>query len=85
MSIDLQCNWHYRKDHWPHVSDGGSADISIGSSTITATMALSNSNGKPAVTASGCAIQIGSFSLKLHGGASWLYNLCAVRETQVSF
>lgn len=38
-------------------------------------MQLMNNNGVPVVKSSGCAISIGGFSLKLHGGASWLYNL----------
>lgn len=42
---------------------------------MSATMQLLNSNGVPIVKSSGCAINIGGFSLKLHGGASWLYNL----------
>jgi lipopolysaccharide-binding protein len=78
VSVDnlaLTCNWHYRKVHWPHISDGGSADIGFASTAIVSIVQLFNQGGHAGVTAKLCQIDIGQFSLHLHGGASWLYNL----------
>jgi lipopolysaccharide-binding protein len=71
----LTCNWHYRKVHWPHISDGGSADIGFGQTSIASVVNLLDSNGHAGVTAQTCDLTIGQFGLQLHGGASWLYNL----------
>jgi len=74
-ALGLNCHWHYRKTSWPHISDSGTADVSFASTSISSVVALLNNNGHPAVNAIQCSISIGSFGLKLHGGASWLYNL----------
>lgn len=74
-SLGLNCNWHYRKVHWPHIADGGSADIGFASTAIVSIVQLFNQKGHAGVNAVLCQIDIGSFSLHLHGGASWLYNL----------
>jgi lipopolysaccharide-binding protein len=75
LDLSLTCNWKYRRHSWPHVSDHGTADISISNSRYTAELQLLDNTGVPGVKASSCVVNIGSFSLKLHGGASWLYNL----------
>jgi lipopolysaccharide-binding protein len=74
-NLGLSCNWHYRKVHWPHIADGGSADVGFASTAIVSIVQLFNQQGHAGVNAVLCQIDIGSFSLHLHGGASWLYNL----------
>ncbi|KAG2372948.1 hypothetical protein C9374_012978 [Naegleria lovaniensis] len=70
----MQADWHYRKTHWPHVSDHGSVDADI---TISVSIGVKIS----IVDATHCTAQVTSvqasfseFNLKMHGGASWLYN-----------
>ncbi|KAL9652583.1 hypothetical protein ABK040_000150 [Willaertia magna] len=71
----LTADWHYKKKHWPHLADHGSADASIGLQ-ISFLLQISTSNP------SGISISVTNFNaiftqfnLKLHGGESWLYDL----------
>lgn len=93
IDIGLKMDWKYRKTHWPHLHGHGSADVSVGgtSVSVSAQLMLGSSGrnfvfclffrysavavGAPEVKALGCNVAIGSFNLKVHGGASWLYNL----------
>jgi lipopolysaccharide-binding protein len=79
VSVDnlaLTCNWHYRKVHWPHISDGGSADIGFASTAIVSIVQLFNQQWPRRRHAPSCVRStLAQFSLHLHGGASWLYNL----------
>src|SRR5688500_14266734 len=34
LGVAATLDWHYRKDHWPHVSDHGSADISSSADSV---------------------------------------------------
>lgn len=75
-STSLSGNWHYRKDHWPHVSDGGSFDLDVSGLAVTLTAKLGvDSKGHPTIAAGGCSSSIGDAKIHFHGGASWLYNL----------
>ncbi|EDO37094.1 predicted protein [Nematostella vectensis] len=76
VSVALSGHWHYREDHWPHISDSGSVDVSASGISFSVSVALgADSKGRPTVSAAGCSCSIGSVSITLHGGASWLYNL----------
>ena len=44
------------------------------SAVISATLQLINNNGAPNVKCTSCVVQMGGFDIKVHGGASWLYN-----------
>lgn len=75
-SASLSGNWHYRKDHWPHISDSGSFDLDVNGLTVTLKTKLGvDSTGHPTIAAAGCSSSIGSVKIHFHGGASWLYNL----------
>jgi len=75
-SASLSGNWHYRKDHWPHVSGGDSFDLDVSGLAATVKTKLGvDSTGHPTIAAAGCSSSIGSVKIHFHGGASWLYNL----------
>ncbi|KAF0973132.1 hypothetical protein FDP41_008339 [Naegleria fowleri] len=70
----MQADWQYREHHWPHISDHGSVDADI-------TISLSIGVKVSIVDATHCMAQVtnvqasfSEFNLKMHGGASWLYN-----------
>ncbi|XP_065884847.1 bactericidal permeability-increasing protein-like isoform X2 [Dysidea avara] len=77
MSASVHADWHYREESWPHVSDSGSADISMSSSSLKLSLALGRdtTNNHFTIETTGCSINIGHLSVDFHGGASWLYNL----------
>ncbi|KAJ7390728.1 hypothetical protein OS493_022809 [Desmophyllum pertusum] len=75
-STSLSGNWHYREDHWPHISGGGSFDLDVSSLTLSISMKLgADSTGHPTIAAASCSSSIGDVNIHFHGGASWLYNL----------
>jgi len=69
----LDMNWRYTSS-W--VKDHGTADIqSSGASTsIKAAIGRNPKTGAPAITVSDTGFDCGDLEIKLHGGASWLYN-----------
>jgi lipopolysaccharide-binding protein len=75
LACMVNCLWAYRKDAWPHVSDHGSADVSVSSTSVIVTVDIGDNNGHPFVITGADNVNIGDFSLTLHGGASWLYNV----------
>ncbi len=78
LHAHFNLNWHYREHAWPHISDSGSADANVDLRfDLVAALDIDLSQK--------CAIRfsipsfnpkITHFSLNLHGGASWLYNVC---------
>lgn len=75
-STSLNGDWHYREDHWPHISGGGSFDLDVSGLTVSLSMKLgADSTGHPTISAASCSSSIGDVNIHFHGGASWLYNL----------
>mmetsp|Transcript_5398 Transcript_5398/g.10579 ORF Transcript_5398/g.10579 Transcript_5398/m.10579 type:complete len:489 (+) Transcript_5398:58-1524(+) len=69
-------SWRYRGRHWPHVKDHGGGDFEVGGNTHAAgLLVLSLASGRPHAALSGAAASLDHFKIKLHGGASWLYNM----------
>ncbi|CAB4006411.1 lipopolysaccharide-binding -like [Paramuricea clavata] len=68
-------NWHYRKTHWPHVSDSGTFDMSASDISFSLTAKIGTEKGRPSITTASCSDNVGDLNIKFHGGASWLYNL----------
>ncbi|XP_028414997.1 lipopolysaccharide-binding protein-like [Dendronephthya gigantea] len=68
-------DWHYRKVHWPHVSDSGSFDISASGVSFSLTAKIGADKGRPSISTASCTDNVGDVNVKFHGGASWLYNL----------
>ncbi|XP_046850520.1 lipopolysaccharide-binding protein-like [Xenia sp. Carnegie-2017] len=75
VSVSFNGHWHYRKKHWPDVSDSGNFDMSIDSVSFTLKVKIGVDKGKPTISTSSCTDNIGDVNVKFHGGASWLYNL----------
>jgi lipopolysaccharide-binding protein len=74
-NIAMHLDWHYKRHGWPHVSDHGSADVKM---TINLSLLIAitvGADGKPVVTVPSSSADVTHFDLKLHGGASWLYNI----------
>jgi len=74
LSIDFASSWKYRKNSWPHVSDHGTADITVSQTSVSVSLQVTESNGRPVVACTADSVNIGHLDIKLHGGASWLYN-----------
>jgi lipopolysaccharide-binding protein len=74
ISIDLSSSWKYRKNSWPHVNDHGTADVIVSSTNVVVTIRITESKGLPVVSVTSDSVNIGNLDIKLHGGASWLYN-----------
>jgi len=74
VSVAISVSWRYKKKHWPHVSDHGTADISVAQTTAIVKLQVTASNGRPVLAVVSDGVSIGHLDIKLHGGASWLYN-----------
>jgi hypothetical protein len=72
----LSCNWHYRKVHWPHISRTAAARmLALRPRRSFRLCSCSTSRATPASMRCCVRSTLAQFSLHLHGGASWLYNL----------
>ncbi|XP_062319884.1 bactericidal permeability-increasing protein-like [Osmerus eperlanus] len=72
--LNLHGNWRVR--YLKFIKDSGSFDLGINGLTITTSIAIkSDETGRPAVSSVNCVTDLGSATIKFHGGASWLYNL----------
>uniref|UniRef100_A0A674DWK2 Bactericidal permeability-increasing protein n=1 Tax=Salmo trutta TaxID=8032 RepID=A0A674DWK2_SALTR len=59
-----------------HPRDHGSFDLEVNGLTVTDSITIkSDETGRPTVSSVNCVANVGSASIKFHGGASWLYNL----------
>ena len=70
----VSLDFHWREHSWPHVSGSGSADVAISSTSVSVVVAVGESNQRPTVGVSSAAVDIGGFSIHVHGSESWLYN-----------
>ncbi|XP_022098108.1 lipopolysaccharide-binding protein-like [Acanthaster planci] len=78
ISLSLHGNWRYRNHGWIRISDSGSFDASLSGAHLALTLRIGiDQAGRPTVSSasSDCSFNSGSVHVKLHGGASWLYNL----------
>ncbi|NP_001279749.1 bactericidal permeability-increasing protein-like precursor [Callorhinchus milii] len=72
-NIAIHGNWRVK---YSLGRDSGSFDVSVNGFSVSALIGMStDQTGRPAVKSMGCSSNVGSLRLKLHGGASWLYNL----------
>src|SRR6218665_2854674 len=75
--VSIRGNWRYDYNVWQiNFGDSGSftGSASGGSISISASLGLQYT-GHPTISGSGCSCSISSVSIRLSGGASWLYNL----------
>lgn len=72
--INLHGNWKVK--YLRFIKDSGSFDLGVNGLTITTSIGIkSDETGRPIVNSAKCEANVGSASIKFHGGASWLYNL----------
>uniref|UniRef100_A0A4W5KMG1 Bactericidal permeability-increasing protein n=1 Tax=Hucho hucho TaxID=62062 RepID=A0A4W5KMG1_9TELE len=72
--ISLHGNWKIQ--YLSFIKDSGSFDLEVNGLTITDSITIkSDETGRPTVSSVNCGANVGSASIKFHGGASWLYNL----------
>uniref|UniRef100_A0A8C7KEK2 Bactericidal permeability-increasing protein n=1 Tax=Oncorhynchus kisutch TaxID=8019 RepID=A0A8C7KEK2_ONCKI len=72
--ISLHGNWKIR--YLSFIKDSGSFDLEVNGLTVTDSITIkSDETGRPTVSSVNCVANVGSASIKFHGGASWLYNL----------
>ena len=75
LDLDVTLRWHYREVKWPHVSDSGRGEGKTTRASGRVVLALGTDvQGRPTAKITGCGLGLKDLSLKLHGGASWLYN-----------
>jgi len=73
LSVHLEFNWHYKAKF---ASDHGSGEAhTSGASTKVSAGLSKDDKGAPVVTIDDTGFDCGDLSIKLHGGASWLYNV----------
>jgi len=74
--ISLHGYWHLKYRIIFRISDHGSFDASASGVSISVSVTLGvTSEGEPTVRSTGCSCHIEHLKIRLHGGASWLYNL----------
>nr|AKH45418.1 LBP-BPI1 [Apostichopus japonicus] len=75
VSLSVHGDWKYK---YHFVSDHGSFDLSVSAVDASVTIHVGvDQGGRPTVSSSDadCYLNAGRVSIKLHHGASWLYNL----------
>jgi len=76
LDLDITLDWHYRESHWPHLADSGSGEGSTTHASGNVALSLgSDSTGHPTAKIASCGMDLSGLSIKLHGGASWLYDI----------
>jgi len=75
-SISLHGDWRIRYRIIFPISDHGSFDASVSGASISVSVTLgASAAGEPTIRTTGCTCHIDRVRIRLHGGASWLYNL----------
>jgi lipopolysaccharide-binding protein len=75
LAATVNANWHYKEENWPHIGDSGTVVASVSNTQTDLVLDISNNNGHPVITLTQDDVTIGSLSVELHGGASWLYQV----------
>jgi lipopolysaccharide-binding protein len=75
--VSVHGNWHYKyRLLFIVIQDSGSFDGDVSGASLTESITLGQDpTGHPTIASTGCQCNINSVSIRLHGGASWLYNL----------
>lgn len=76
-SASVTFGWRYRQKIWPHTSDRGTGEATARkvSALVSMEVRTNSTDGRPIVRAPRIKFKIGKLKVKLHGGASWLYNI----------
>ncbi|KAJ3602221.1 hypothetical protein NHX12_029980 [Muraenolepis orangiensis] len=74
--VFLSLHGKWRVKYFRVIKDSGSFDLGVKDLAITTSISIrSDETGRPAVATASCTSSQGGVNIKLHGGASWLYNL----------
>lgn len=74
--ISVKSNWKYRECSFPHISDHGTANISMNmTSSILVLLSYDASGHLRTKIDQNIPIELSNLQISLHGGASWLYNI----------
>ena len=69
-------DWRLKYRNVFPASDHGNFDASASGVSISVSASLgATAAGKPTIKSTGCTCHIDRLKIRLHGGASWLYNL----------
>lgn len=76
MGFTLLANWAYQH-RWFGVSDSGALNVTVTlpSVNVSLVVGFDSGAGRPLVLVVGCSVNVSSPTIRLSGGASWLYNL----------
>jgi lipopolysaccharide-binding protein len=73
FGISLRGDWRFKAGIF---RDSGWFECHVSRLSITVSLTMfSTPSGQPAITKTGCSSNVGDVSFKLHGGASFIYNL----------
>ncbi|GLT30170.1 hypothetical protein SLA2020_049880 [Shorea laevis] len=75
-TCNLSMNWHYSYSSWLlplEISDKGSASVQVDGMEVGLTIGLENHKGTLMLSLMDCGCYVTDISIKLDGGASWLY------------
>ncbi|XP_004207962.1 bactericidal permeability-increasing protein [Hydra vulgaris] len=76
--LDVNSNWKYKEDNWPHIKDSGTVTLTMKNINLDVSLDLDSQNEThPKIEVRKCSLKINDVNLKFNGGASWLYNLFA--------
>lgn len=76
IRVSMKANFKYTVHKFIKFSDHGRFDVSVSRvSFIVRAIFGMDTTGRPSIKAGPCSSDIGSLSLKFHGGMSWIYNL----------
>ncbi|XP_017428079.2 putative BPI/LBP family protein At1g04970 isoform X1 [Vigna angularis] len=76
VTCDLSMNWYYSYSTWlvpVEISDRGRAEVQVKSMEVGLTLGLENQEGSLKLKLKDCGSNVKDISIKLDGGASWLY------------
>lgn len=74
LTLDVNMDFHYRKVHWPHVSDHGTVSVKASGGSLDLAMSLTSVAGKPHLNVVSSSVDMSSFDIHFSGKVSWLYN-----------
>jgi lipopolysaccharide-binding protein len=76
IQFAAEAQWHYREHGFPHISDSGRVDVNTGIDIAILVHVSTDASGHLVINIDpNVGVNIHDFNIKLHGGASWLYNL----------
>ena len=74
--ISMRGDWHVKYRVVFQIEDSGTFEGHVSGASFVVSVTLgATPSGLPTINSTGCYCSISGIKMKLHGGASWLYNL----------